>query len=63
MTKIGIVRNMDLRESGSTTRGSGQVPGIRDDVSIGILVAVHGILLRLPDIEVRSLSILCVEVN
>lgn len=57
MTNIGIVRNMDSLGRIVIPKEFRRVFGLKENEAIEILATEEGILLRLPDIEVRRRSI------
>lgn len=63
MTNIGIVRKMDSLGRIVIPKEFRRVYGIGKNEEIEMLATDQGILLRLPDIEVRRRSIQTVEVK
>lgn len=57
MTNIGIVRNMDSLGRIVIPKEFRRVFGLKENEAIEILATEEGILLRLPDVEVRRRSI------
>ena len=57
MTNIGIVRNMDSLGRIVIPKEFRRVFGLKENEAIEILATEEGILLRLPNIEVRRRSI------
>lgn len=62
MTNIGIVRNMDSLGRIVIPKEFRRVFALKENEAIEILATEEGILLRLPDIEVRRRSIKTEEV-